>query len=116
MPDQLPTADPARTSLHEIAALLRGMPHLDAGARRELADLMDELAGALGPAADAGQADHLAETSAHLIRALHDRQDAGGLAAAKHRLAAAAARAEAKAPVATGIALRLIDTLASLGI
>jgi len=92
------------------------MPHLDAGARRELADLMDELAEAIGPAADAGQADHLAETSAHLIRALHDRQDAGGLAAAKDRLAAAAARAEAKASVATGIALRLIDTLASLGI
>ena len=115
-PPVRPAAEPARASLHELAQLLRAAHHLDPGAQRDLADLMDEMAEAIGPAAPSAQVDHLAESSAHLVHVLHDRQDAGRLAAAKNRLADAAARAEAKAPVATGVALRLIDTLAGLGI
>ena len=116
MTDPSPTASPVRANLLEVARLLREAHHLDAAAQRELADLVDELAGVLDPAAPSDQAAHLAETSAHLARALHDPHHPGLLAAAKARLEDAAARAEVNAPVATGVARRLIDALARLGI
>lgn len=106
----------ARTRLLELADLLRGARHLGDGDRRELADLVAELAGTIDPAAPSPQAAHLADAAAHLVRALHERHDAGPIAAARRRLEEATALAEAKAPVATGLARRLIDTLADIGI
>ncbi len=51
-----------------------------------------------------------------LVRAVQDQHEPGLIAAARERLEAAVARAEAKAPVATDLVLQLIDTLAHLGI
>jgi len=114
-----PTPGPAPAvegRLHEVARLLRGSRHLRAPIRDELADLLDELAGELGAAPPSPHAEHLAESAAHLARELHDRRAEGPLGLAKERLGEAAARAESKAPVATGLARRLVDLLADLGI
>jgi hypothetical protein len=104
------------TRLEEVVGLLRSSSHIDPQVQQALADLVDELIHSLDPNTPAAQAEHLAESSAHLVQALHRKHHAGLIAAAKDRLEEAATRAEAEAPVATGLARRLIDTLASLGI
>jgi hypothetical protein len=58
----------------------------------------------------------LANTAANLARALHQQHNPTLLSAAKQRLEQAALRAEAQVPMATGVARRLLDTLADLGI
>ncbi len=108
--------DEIRARLTECAALLRETPHLDAESQRALADLVTELSEALHPEAGTDHATHLAETSAQLIKALHEQHDPGLIASARSRLEQAAARAEAKAPVATGVARQLIDALSSIGV
>lgn len=106
-----------RTRLLECARLLRATRHLEPDTRQAVADLVSELAAALGAtAAPSEHAAHLAATSAQLVDALHDQHDAGLVTAARHRLEEVAARAEAKAPVAAGVVRRLIDALASIGI
>jgi hypothetical protein len=107
---------PARDQLLELGRLLRESGHLGPDARRELADLVEELAGTLTPDAPSAQTTHLAETTAHLVQALHDQHDAGPLALARERLEDAVARVDARAPVATGLARRIVDLLADLGI
>jgi hypothetical protein len=119
MSEAAPTPPPAETikaSLLECAELLRRTDHLDPVAQKALAELIIELVGALDPAVSSERTAHLAETSAELARALHERHDAGLIAAARARLEAAAAKAEAEAPVATGLARRLIDALAGIGV
>lgn len=115
-PTTPPPGHPVRQQLQELAGLLRGARHLSPQVQQELADLLDELAVELEAAPPSAQADHLAMSAAHVAQELHDRGDEGPLGAAKQRLNEAAARAEAKAPVATGLARRLIDVLADLGI
>jgi hypothetical protein len=114
-PEDEPAAA-AEQMLRDLAGLLRGAEHLTPATRAALADLMAELAGALGRGGTGPQLDHLAESAAQAARALHEQGQHGLLAAARERLEAAAARAEAKAPVATGVARRLIDVLAEIGI
>src|SRR4051794_17581772 len=104
-----------RERLLALAGLVRGTGHLAPEARAALADLLAVLAGAMGPVGPGPQADHLAESAAQAARALHERQH-GLLTAARERLEAAAAHAEATAPVATGGALRLIDRRSEIGI
>src|SRR5207247_2223983 len=118
MPDQPPPApEAARANLQMLARLLRDARHLGPEAQRELAELVEELSAALGPdTAPTAETEHLAASAAHLAETLHHQRDAGLLAAARDRLQDAALRAETEAPVATGIALRLIDALANLGI
>jgi len=70
----------------------------------------------MDPHAPAPQAAHLAESSTQLVHALHRKQHAGLIAAAKERLEEAPTRAETEAPVATGLARRLVDALANMGI
>ncbi len=112
-----PEAAPAvRTKLEEIVPLLRSSRHIEPEVQEALADLVDELIRVMDPNPPAVEAAHLAESSAHLVEALHRKHHAGLIAAAKERLEEAATRAEAEAPVATGLARRLIDTLANLGI
>jgi len=120
MPDQpSPSPDAAariRANLLEASRLLRSAHHLEPEAQRTLADLVEELGEALDPAvASSPHAAHLAESSTHLLHALHQPHE-GLIASARQRLSAAAARAETDAPVATGIARRLIDALSDLGI
>ncbi len=114
-PNQTDASISAR--LHELAQLLRTTPHLNPQAQVELANLIDELRQALPAGAKPGtEQTHLAESATHLVHALHQRQAAGFLDAAKQRLEDAALRAEAEAPLAAGVVRRLIDTLANLGI
>jgi len=105
-----------RTHLQEVVPLLRETRHIEPEVQQALADLVDELIRVMDPNAPAAQAAHLAESSTHLVQALHRKHHAGLITAAKERLEEAATRAEAEAPVATGLARRLIDTLANMGI
>lgn len=105
------SGDPAR--LRELAGLLRAADHLSPEAQQALADLVEELSGALPGTAASAQ---LAESAAHLAAALHEQKDPGLLERARQRLEEAALRAETEAPVATGVVRRLIDALANLGI
>lgn len=117
MPEQPPpSAAQVQTNLHDLARLLRQAHHLDPAVQQALAELVDELGRALDPGVSSAEITHLAASAAQLAHALHQRHDSGLLTAAKERLESAARRAEAKAPLATGIARRLIDTLANLGI
>ena len=105
----------AKQRLLDLAGLLREAHHLTPETRTALADLMVELAGALGPGDTGPQAAHLAETAAQAARALNEPHH-GLLDAARARLEAAAVHAEARAPVATGVAWRLLDLLSEIGI
>ncbi len=121
MPEQPPPDVPApaevQTTLHTIARLLRENPHLGPEEQRALADLVDELGHALHPATvPSEEMAHLAESTTHLVQALHQGHGAGLLSSARNRLEQAIIRAEAQAPVAAGVARRLLDTLANLGI
>jgi hypothetical protein len=110
--------DPAvNERLRQLAQLLREANHLGPEDRKSLADLVEELGGALAasPLSPANQS-HLAEGTEHLVDALHQQKHAGLLAAAGKRLEETAVRAEAEAPLATGILRRLIEALANLGI
>jgi len=113
MAQPLPT-DPA-PRLRQLAELLRDADHLPPEALQTLADLLEELSTSVAPGGATSER-HLAESVAHLVEALHQRHDTGFLAGARRRLEEAAVKAEAEAPVATGIVRRLIDTLANLGI
>lgn len=114
--------DPAASAnvqgeLQQVADLVRSAHHLGPEAQRALADLVEEMGRDLAATSLADPVrQQLAESVARLAQALHERHNEGMLAAAKERLAEAAARAEARAPVATGVALRLMDVLANLGI
>jgi hypothetical protein len=105
----------AKERLLSLAGLLRGADHLTPETRTELADLLAELAEALGHSSSGPQAAHLADSAAQAARALSEPRH-GLLTAARERLEAAAIRAEAKAPVATGVAWRLLDLLSEIGI
>jgi hypothetical protein len=114
---QTPPLSGVANSLHTLAQQLRQAQHLGPEARQELAGLVEELgqalrAGTVPPA----EAAHLADSTAHLLQALHQRQDPGLLTAARERLERAMTNAETKAPFVVGIAQRLLDALAGLGI
>ena len=112
-----PSAEQMQTRLHEVARLLRQGGALDLEARQILAELVDELGTALTASnAPPAEVTHLAESAAHLAEALHEQQDRGLLANARDRLSAAVFQAEAQAPVASGLAMRLLDALANIGI
>jgi hypothetical protein len=116
-PPGQPTAPEIRANLHQVAELLRHAHHLGPEAQDALADLVDELGATLdAKAVPFQEMAHLTASTAQLARALHERHDSGVLVAAKDRLEEAAVRAEAKAPMVTGVVRRVIDALANLGI
>ncbi|HZT83579.1 MAG TPA: DUF4404 family protein [Gemmataceae bacterium] len=121
MPDQPPAAPPPPTpppsDLHELARLLRHADHLGPEERRAVANLLEELGRALPSSAlPADEKAQLTASAALLARALHEQQDEGVLAHARERLQEAAARAEARAPIAANILGRLFQVLADWGI
>jgi hypothetical protein len=82
-----------------------------------LADLVDELGRVLATTAmPPEEVAHLAESTAHLARAVHRREAPGRLAAARDRVEAALLAAESKSPLTAGLMRRLLDTLADIGI
>ncbi len=121
MPEQPPStaAAPAgvQASLHTIAEILRDPRPLAHEVRAVLADLVDELGRVLATTAmPPAEVAHLAESTAHLTRAVHRREAPGLLSAARDRVEAAILAAESKAPLTAGLARRLLDTLANIGI
>ncbi len=109
-------AEAIRERLLECARILRSTRHIEPEAQQALSELMTELAGCVDLSAATVPATQLAETSSHLVQALHEQQDEGLIAGARHRFEEVAARAEAEAPVTTGVLRRLIDALAGIGI
>jgi hypothetical protein len=118
-PQQPPGGAPGtagvQASLHALAQALREGQPLDAEARQALAELVDELGDALNSASSA-EAGRLAESTAHLIQALHQRHDPVRVASARDRLEQSILAAEAQAPFLTGLARRVLDALANVGI
>lgn len=106
-----------QNKFHELSRLLRDSRHLGLEARSELSDLIEELSRVMAShALPSEETAHLAASTEHLVRSLHQQQDVGVLGAAKERLEEAALRAETEAPLATGVVRRLVDALASWGI
>src|SRR6516164_3389376 len=104
-----------RHDLHDLARRLREAPHLKAEDQRTLSQLLDELAEALGPAADtSAEKDRLAQAAAHLAESLRRSPQPGLVAAARARLEEAAVQAETETPVATGIIYRLVEALSNI--
>lgn len=121
MPEQPSSEVPAtagvQASLHTIAEILRDPRPLTHEIRTVLADLVDELGRVLATArVPPAEVAHLAESTAHLVHAVHRREASGLLAAARDRVEAAIFAAESKAPLTAGLARRLLDTLADIGI
>jgi hypothetical protein len=116
-PSQVPLSSGVQTSLHTIAEILRDPHPLTHEIRTLLADLVDELGRVLSTATmPPMEVAHLAESTAQLAKAVHSRESPGLLAAARDRVEAALLAAESKAPFIAGLARRLLDTLADIGI
>ena len=107
----------ADRQLRDTARRLREVDHLAPEKRQALAAAADRLADALAsedtPPAEAAR---LGDAASDQIEAVNQRHGAGLLRAARERLERAAAAAEARAPVAVGVARQLIDVLATMGI
>jgi len=104
-------------NLHRIAGLLRDAGHLNPEAQKSLALLVDDLAGAVRkPTGDPAAATQVAATAAHLLDALVQKRDQGMLSAARDRLERTVMSAESQAPMAAGVARRVLDILAGIGI
>jgi hypothetical protein len=106
-----------QTRLHELAQMLREANHLEPATQKALAELADELASA-GDFSKASSAEvgHLLESSSRVIELLHRRPEAPIPATVRDRFEQAILAAESRAPVLAGVAHRLLDVLADLGI
>jgi hypothetical protein len=111
-----PAVSEIQARLRDIASSLRHSRVIDPLAQDALAELLDELTRTLEtenlPAAELTQ---LAERTAHLAQALHEK-DVGLIAKAREGLQRAIGQAEAQAPLAVGLARKLLDALANIGI
>jgi hypothetical protein len=102
--------------LHAVAQLLQESPSLDPASQRALAELVDELSKAIrADQVPPAELAHLAENTARLAESLH-HHDQGLLARMRDGFEKAAVNAEVYAPRLTGLAQRLLDALANLGI
>jgi hypothetical protein len=106
-----------QASLHELAEVLREPQRLDPQAQKAIANLVDEFGRLLTTTnLPSPQTAQLADSAAQLVKSLQRKEHPSLLTAAKKRLEAATLRAETEAPTATGLAWRLLETLANLGI
>jgi predicted RecB family endonuclease len=106
-----------RAQLERVSQLVRDAQHLEPESQEALAQLLEELSQQIANAPlEAEPAAHLGESVKHLQKALKRPKDSGLLAAASDRLEQAIMSMEAQAPFAAGIARRLLDALANLGI
>ena len=115
MPDKSDSSTTAQTRLHEVASRLRQGP-LDEESQRALAALIDELTSTLeSQAVPSPEVARLIHSTAHLAESLHE-PNRGVLGKARDRLEVTLLDAEAHAPVAVGLARKLLDTLGNFGI
>src|SRR5262249_24181113 len=115
-PTQNAMDEPSALALRELARELRDVEHLQRDARRQLADLVEELDRALHNEHSPEQARHIDQAASKLLNALRDRRDEPRMRHLGEQFRHTLERAEVQAPVATGVARRLIDLLADLGI
>jgi hypothetical protein len=120
MPEQESKGEqPGQAIANEVEGLarrLREAEHLEPKARAQAADLLRDLAAKLDQIEPTAHHERLVESTAQLVQAVKDQHEPGLIQAARQRVEGAVAAAEAKAPVATDVVLRLIDVLAGLGI
>jgi hypothetical protein len=112
-----PAVPEIQARLQDIARLLRQSGTIDPESRHALSELVDELSKVLKTAdVPAAEVTHLAESTAHLAESLHHQREQGLLGKARDRLERAVSDAEVQAPNAVGVARRLLEALANLGI
>jgi hypothetical protein len=111
-----PSVSEIRTRLRAVAGMLRESRTIDPESQRILAELVDELSAALqSSSVPPGEVAHIAESTAHLADSLHQQHDQGVLASARDRLEEAVLNAESRSTI-VGLARRLLDALANIGI
>ncbi len=118
-PDETGHAREAKAALARAQELLRAARALDAGTREEVLAALGDLDRALGPALaeraeDARSVTHFAETVAH--EATHPAPSRSILTISLEGLNEAAERLEQRHPTLAGIAKRMSDALAQIGI
>jgi hypothetical protein len=114
--DPSPEAAAVRRRLDDAERLLAA-GDIDPALRRDLLELTHKLRHSLDAgAAPTAETAHLADSAAHLAESLHRRHEEGILGRARDRLQEAVLAAEAKVPLLAGLAHRLTETLANLGI
>jgi len=112
-----PSVPEIQARLHAVAQQLQRSHSLDPASRRALGELVQELSTAIQSAqVPPAEMAHLAESTARLAESLHHKHDQGLLSQARDRFEQAVIGAEAQAPFVTGLARRLLETLANLGI
>jgi uncharacterized membrane protein len=118
IPESSPPVVPQlQERLQEVARLLRKSGPMEPESQRDLAALVEEVSKVLATTTvPSAEVTHLAESTAHLAETLHHEQDRGVLEKARARLERAVGNAEAYAPLPVGLARRLLDVLANLGI
>jgi hypothetical protein len=116
-PSNTPALSEIRSRLHEVARLLREPGSIDPKSKQVLAELVDELSKALdSPTLPPAEVTHLAESTVHLAEALQLQQKRELPVSLRDRLERALINAEVHAPVLVGLARRLLDALADIGI
>lgn len=106
-----------QTHLRNASQLLRHAKSLDTESQGVLAELMEEMTQALkNEELSEDELSHLVQTTAHLEEALRHHHDAGIVATARAGLERAISNAESEAPITVGLARRLLDALANIGI
>jgi hypothetical protein len=116
-PESTSSVSEIQTRLNDVAAMLQESGSIEPESQRVLIELVDELNKALLAVRKPGdELSQLAESTARLAESLHRQQELGILSKARDRLELAVSNAETHAPVAVGVARRLLETLANIGI
>jgi len=115
--DDTPETAAARARLDELFGLLGGGEAFNPELRRYLGELAAQLRlalddGSMPPA----EVQRLADAAVHVVEGVRRRHEEGVLGRARDRLEEAVVATEARHPVVSGLALRLIDALANIGI
>ena len=111
------TSGLVQSNLHEIAQRLREAENLDPEAQQALAEVLDELKDQLGTTPiNAAQLEHFRASTSQLLRALERPHEKGLLESSRKKLDQAARSIESEAPLIAGLARRLMEALANIGI
>ena len=112
-----PAVPDLKARLHDVASMLRRPGSLDPASQGALAELVDELSKVLERSrVPTAEITTLAESTAHLAESLHQKHDLGIVGKSRERLELAMTNAETHAPLLVGVARRLLDALANIGI
>ncbi len=112
-----PSAAEIRARLEEAARLVRQSKRLDTDSRQILAELVEELSATLRTAQlSPTELSHLESTTTNLAKVLHHEPTEGALHSVQEGFEQVIVTLEARAPLVAGLARRMLDALANLGI